>query len=147
MSLLLVASVAGALSACAPGPAHVSVETLREVADRFDRAQLAQDRATLERMTAPDLILIGGDGTRQNRQQFIDGYFGPGLSFEPATAADRYFIPLGPDVGIVGGEVVMRGTSNGTPFASRIRFSDTFRRIDGEWVAVHLQATRVPAAQ
>lgn len=145
MSLLLAASVVGALSACAPS--CVSVETLREVADRFDRAQLAQDRATLERMTAPDLILIGGDGIRQNRQQFIDGYFGPGLTFEPAEAEDRYFIPLGPDVGIVGGEVMMRGSSNGTPFASRIRFSDTFRLIGGEWVAVHLQATRVPAAQ
>jgi len=147
MSMLLVASVAGALSACAPAPRYVSIETLRDVADMFDRAQLAQDRATLERMTAPDLVLIGGDGARQDRQQFIDGYFAPGLSFEPAEAEDRYFIPLGPDVGIVGGEVMMRGTNAGAPFASRIRFSDTFRCIDGQWVAVHLQATRVPGPQ
>jgi len=122
----------------------VSVETLREIADRFDRAQIGQDRATLERMTAADFILIGTDGTRQSRRQFIDDYFEPGLRFEITLPEDRYFIPLGPDAGIVGGDVVMRGTSNGTSFASRIRFSDTFRRINGEWVAVHVQATRVP---
>ena len=142
--MLPIAAAASLLGAPALAT-DVSVETLREVADRFDRAQIGQDRATLERMTAPDFILIGTSGARQSRQQFIDDYFEPGLRFEIALPDDRYFIPLGPDAGIVGGDVAMRGTSNGTPFASRIRFSDTFRRINGEWVAVHVQATRVPA--
>jgi hypothetical protein len=128
-------------------PADVDQATLRTIADRFDRAQLTQDRAALERLIADDLILIGSDGTRQNKRQFIDGFVAPGLHFEMATPTDRYFIPLGPDAGIAGGDIVLRGTSDGTPFATRLRFSDTFRRINGEWLAVHVEATRVPEAR
>ena len=136
-----------ALAACAQAPAQradVDVATLRTVADRFDRAQLTQDGPALERLIADDLILIGSDGTRQNKRQFIEGFVAPGLHFEMAVPTDRYFIPLGPDAGIAGGDIVLRGTSGGTAFATRLRFSDTFRRIGGEWRAVHVEATKVP---
>jgi ketosteroid isomerase-like protein len=122
----------------------VPVKTLRTVADRFDRAQIAQDRATLEAMTAPDLIFVGTNGVRQNRRQFIDGWMDPGTRYDPIEITDRYFLPLGSDAGVVGGETVLRGTASGQPFAVRIRFSDTFRRIDGQWRAVHIQAARIP---
>lgn len=139
-----------ALGACAQAPRErpdVDRATLRTIADRFDRAQLTQDRAALERLVAEDMVLIGSDGTRQNKRQFIDGYFAPGLRFEMATPTDRYFIPLGPDAGIAGGEIVLRGSDASVPFTSRIRFSDTFRRVGGEWLAVHVEATRVPEPQ
>jgi len=122
----------------------VSVETLRTVADRFDRAQIEQDRGTMEAMTAPDLVFVGSNGVRQGRSEFIAGWMDPATRYEPINVTDRYFLPLGADSGVVGGDVVVRGTSNGQPFAVRIRFADTFRRIHGEWRAVHIQATRVP---
>jgi hypothetical protein len=120
------------------------VETLRTVADRFDRAQIEQDRATMEAMTAPDLVFVGSDGRRQDRAAFIAGWMESGTRYEPIQVADRYFLPLGPDSFVAGGDVVVRGTSGGQPFAVRIRFSDTFRRTGGQWRAVHIQATRVP---
>ena len=58
---------------------------------------------------------------------------------------DRTFVPLGPDAGIVSGRVTLRGTSGGKPFASRIRFADTFRRRGRVWQAVHIQVSRLPA--
>ena len=142
MSLGVLA--AAALAAAAP---DVSVETLRTIADRFDQAQIGQDRATMEAMTAPDLVFVGSNGIRQSREQFIAGWMDPATRYEPITITDRYFLPLGPDAGVVGGDTIVRGTANGQPFAVRIRFADTFRRIGGEWRAVHIQATRVPAAQ
>src|SRR5688572_21368018 len=129
------------LAAAAP---DAPVETLRAVADRFDRAQIAQDRATLEAMTAPDLVFVGSDGRRQDRAAFIAGWMDPGTRYAPIEVADRYVLPLGPDSFIAGGDVVVRGTSGSQPFAVRIRFSDTFRRTGGQWRAVHIQATRVP---
>jgi len=72
-----VVPIAAAAAALLGAPAlanDVSVETLREIAERFDRAQIGQDRPTLERMTAADFILIGTDGTHQSRRQFIDDY-------------------------------------------------------------------------
>lgn len=122
----------------------VTIEELRQIADRFDRAQIEQDRATLEEMVADGFIFIGSEGIRQDRAGFIDGWTNPGFRFSPIEIADRYFLPLGPESGVVGGDVVLRGTAGSQPFASRIRFADTFRRINGRWQAVHVQATRVP---
>lgn len=144
----LVLTLLAALSLAAPALAEdVSAETLREIGDRFDRAQIEQDRATMEAMTADDLVFVGSDGRRQSRADFIAGWMDPDTRYEPITVADRYFLSLGPDAGVVGGEVVVRGTSNGQAFAAHIRFADTFRRVGGTWRAVHIQATRVPAAQ
>lgn len=125
----------------------VSTATLREIADRFDRAQIEQDRATMDAMTADDLIFVGSNGVRQTKAEFIAGWMDPDTHYEPIDIQDRYFLPLGADAGVVGGDVVVRGMSGGTPFAVRIRFADTFRRIGGVWRAVHIQATRVPDAQ
>ena len=135
--LLVAGTPAGAEPPVSPG-------MLREVGDRFDRAQVGQDRAALEAMVADDLVFVGSDGERQGRTGFIAGWMDPTVRFEPVTVTDRYFLPLGPDAGIVGGEAVLRGTAAGRTFASRIRFADTFRRIGGQWRAVHIQATRVP---
>lgn len=132
---------AAVLAAATP---DVPVETQRIVADRFDRAQVEQDRATMEAMTAPDLVFVGSDGRRQDRAAFIAGWMDPGTRYEPINVIDRYFLPLGPDSFIAGGDVVVRGTSGSQAFAVRIRFSDTFRRTGGQWRAIHIQATRVP---
>ena len=136
--------LAAALLLATTAAPDVSPETLRAVADRFDQAQIARDRATLEAMTAPDLVFVGTNGVRQDRRQFIAGWMDPGTLYAPIEVTDRYFLPLGPDAGLVGGDAVLRGTSETQPFAVRIRFSDTFRRIGGQWRAVHIQATRVP---
>lgn len=136
-----------ALLSCASEPAaqpDVSAQTLREIADRFDRAQIGKDRTTLEAMTADDLVLVGSDGVRQGKREFVASWIDPALRFEPIEVTDRFFVPLGPDAGIVGGDVVIRGTAGSLGFVSRIRFSDTFHRVNGQWRAVHIQATRVP---
>jgi hypothetical protein len=149
MRRLATAAVAAVLLATLPAataPAPVTPEMLREIGDRFDRAQLTQDRATMEAMTADDLVFVGSNGVRQTRAEFIAGWMDPDTHYEPIDVQDRYFLPLGPDAGVVGGDVVVRGTSGGTFFAVRIRFADTFRRIGGAWRAVHIQATRVPGA-
>lgn len=142
MKLFLVATL---FALAVPATAQdVSVDELRGVADRFDRAQIEQDRGTLEDMLADDLLFVGSNGIRQSRQQFIDGWMDPTSRYQPITVEDRYVLPLGPDSGVVGGDVIVRGTANGQPFAAHIRFSDTFRRVGGRWRAVHIQATRVP---
>lgn len=135
------------LGGCQPAtPANVSREVLRGVGDRFDAAQIGQDGATLEAMIDPGLVFVGSDGARETKAQFIADWIDPTMHFEPITIEDRVILPLGPDAGVVGGDVVLRGTAGGRPFASRIRYADTFRRIDGEWRAVHIQATKVADA-
>ena len=113
------------------------------VADAFDRAQIAQDRAALDRLTDGGLIFIDGHGKRLGKAEFTAGWLGAEDRFEPVTLVDRTFTPLGRDAFIASAETTLRGTSGGRSFSSRIRFSDTFRRVDREWRAVHIHVTRM----
>jgi hypothetical protein len=139
-------AAAAALATTAAGAAQPDENraSLVAFADEFDRAQLAKDRDALEQMTSNQLIFIDGSGKRLDKNSFIAGWTAPGDRFEPITLVDRTVTLLGKDAGIVGAEVTLKGTSNGKPFSSRFRFSDTFQRTSGRWRAVHIQVTRIP---
>ena len=144
----VIASTALAgLAAPAPAPAETIVigprhGDLLAIADRFDKAQLSQDRATLDRMVDDGLIFIQSNGERAGKKAFIDGWMTPGDSFDPVTLTDRVIVQLGPDAFMVSANAVLSGTSGGKRFSSSFRFTDTFRRVAGEWRAVHIQVTR-----
>jgi len=112
-------------------------------ADAFDRAQLTKDSAAMDRMVLDDLILIDASGKRRGKKEFIAGWTGPGDKFDPITLIDRTVTPLGRDAAVVGAEVKLCGTSDGTRFCSRIRFADTFVRVGDEWRVAHIQVTRI----
>jgi ketosteroid isomerase-like protein len=145
-ALFVVPAMALCLASCgAPvaDDAKADTASLTKFADGFDRAQLAQDGAALERMVDDGLVFITGSGERQGKGEFIAGWTAQGDTFEPITLVDRVVTPLGRDAGVVSAETTLRGTSGGQPFASRFRFSDTFVRENGEWRAVHIQVTRM----
>jgi len=127
-----------ALAIAAPSEAEI-----RAFADAFDRAQLNQDAEVLDAMVADDLLFVDSGGKRQGKKEFIAGWTSPGDRFGPVVLADRKILLLGADVAVVNAEATLSGTSGGQRFASRIRFADTFRRVDGKWRAVHIQVTPV----
>lgn len=142
---LVVAVVLGlnlGQSALAKGAPSTDV-SLVEFADRFDQAQLRKDGPALERMVADELVFITGSGKRQGKKEFIAGWTEPGDTYDPITLVDRVATTLGPDAGMVSAETVLSGTSGGKRFSSHFRFTDTFKRIGGEWRAVHIQVTRI----
>ena len=112
-------------------------------ADAFDKAQLAKNGAALDAMVSDELVFIDGSGKRLGKAAFIAGWTGPDESFDPITLGDRTITPLGPDAFVASAETTLSGTSAGTRFTSRIRFSDTFRKEGGQWRAVHIQVTRL----
>lgn len=112
-------------------------------ADAFDRAQLVKDRAALEQIVLDELIYIDSGGRRLGKKDFIDGWTHPNDRFDPITLVDRTITRLGRDAAVVGAEVNLCGTSDGAPFCSRIRYSDTFVHIAGHWRVAHIQVTRV----
>ena len=123
-------------------PAHAAV---LKAADAFDRAQLAQDRAAMEWMVLDELVFISGSGKRLGKKELIDGWMGPTDKYEPALPTDRVVKLLGPGAAVVNAEVNICGTSDGTRSCSRIRFADTFVKVDGQWRVAHIQVTRIPA--
>lgn len=125
--------------------AATPVDDIRAFADAFDRAQLTQDRAAMERMIADDLVYVDGSGQRRGKAAFIDSWMAPGDRYDPLALVDRVIIPLGADGGMVSAETTLTGTSGGTRFASRFRYADSFRRARGRWQVVHVQVTRIAA--
>lgn len=143
----MICLIAAAAVAAAPAPATAqsrSCAALIAFADDFDRAQIAQDAAALDRMTSDALVFIDSSGMRRDKAAFIAGWTTPGDSYQPVALIDRTVTMLGSDAGIVSAEVTLRGISGGRPFASRFRFADAFRRIRGRWQAVFIQVTRIP---
>jgi ketosteroid isomerase-like protein len=118
---------------------------VRAAAQAFDDAQLHGDRAVLERMLAPDYLLVRGSGRVGDKKDFIDGFTDPNAHLEPFEISDRLFIRPSPDTAIVGGEARVRGTDHGKPFKEHFRYSDTFAHRNGQWVVVYTQVTPLPA--
>jgi ketosteroid isomerase-like protein len=117
---------------------------IRAAAQAFDDAQLHGDRAVLERMLAPDFLLVRGSGRIGGKADFIAGFTDPKSHLEPFEITDRLFIRPSPDTAIVGGEARVRGTDNGKPLAEHFRYSDVFAKRNGQWVVVYTQVTPLP---
>jgi ketosteroid isomerase-like protein len=141
--VLLVAAAMVASSAAAGKPHPDCKGSIVAMADAFDRAQLTQDAATLNRMIADDLVFIDGSGVRRDKKAFISGWTGKDDRYTPIVLVDRTFTRAGATTWIVGAEVTLKGVSAGQAFSSRFRFADTFRRTNGCWQAVHIQVTRI----
>ncbi|WP_447725054.1 nuclear transport factor 2 family protein [Sphingomonas koreensis] len=138
LALLVTPSIAPA-ETIVTGPRHGD---LLAIADSFDKAQLTQDRPTLERMVDDGLVFIQSNGERAGKKAFIDGWTTPGDSYDPVALIDRVVVRLGPDAFMVSAATTLSGSSGGKRFSSSFRFTDTFRRVAGEWRAIHIQVTR-----
>ena len=135
---LIVAAVVAAASV-----APIERAEMIRVADAFDHAQLAKDQEALEAMVDDELVFVQSSGKRVGKAEFIAGWTGAGDRFDPIVLIDRTVTQLGPDSFVVSAETTLSGVSGGQSFSSHFRFSDTFRRRDGRWRAVHIQVTRI----
>lgn len=140
LTLALLVLAAGPLAAQAPADNR----EILAVAQAFDDAQVRGDRATLERMLAPDYLLVQGSGRVGDRRDFIAGWTDPKSHVEPLDIRDRLFLRPSPDTAIVGGEAWVRGTDDGKAFTQHFRYADTFVRRGGQWVVVYTQVTPLP---
>jgi ketosteroid isomerase-like protein len=132
-----------AASAAAADASASEIAELRAFADAFDAAQIAQDRAALERMVADDLVFIDGSGKRYGKAFFIDDWTGVDDDYDPVTLKDRVILPIGADAGLASAETVVSGRSAGKHFRVRIRFTDIFRRRGDTWQATYIHVTRM----
>ena len=136
--------VIGMTSPAFAAEAQRDIADLTAFADAFDAAQIAQDRAALDRMVADDLVFIDGSGKRYGKAFFIDGWTGPDDDYDPVTLKDRVILPLGKDAGLASAETILSGRSAGKPFRVGIRFTDIFRRHGDSWQASYIHVTRMP---
>lgn len=144
MKQMLTLSAALALGAAAPAQTPDSSDVVA-AAKTFDDAQQHGDKAVLERMLAPDYLLVHGSGRVGGKQDFIEGFTDPQSRLDPFEITDRLLIRPTAGTAIIGGEARVHGTDHGKPFAEHFRYSDYFARRGGQWVVVFTQVTPLPA--
>jgi ketosteroid isomerase-like protein len=146
MRRLLWLAPLAVLTAPAGAQAQADNAEVRAAAQAFDDAQLHGDRGVLERMLAPDYLLVHGSGRVGDKKDFIDGFTDPNAHLEPFEISDRLFLRPSPDTAIVGGDARIHGTDHGKPFSQHFRYSDIFAKRNGTWVVVYTQVTPLPAS-
>lgn len=108
----------------------------------YDAAQVRGDRAELERLVAPDYVLVNSRGAVEDKAELIRGYTAPGFKLDPFKV-EHEVRQLWPGGGVFGGVATITGTEGGKPYRLRLRFADIWALRDGKWQVVYSQVARV----
>lgn len=100
----------------------------------YDAAQLHGDRAELERLVAPDYLIVRPRGIG-DRTSLIDGMAHPGIKMEPFTVEKPFTRNYGATV-ITGGWAELKGQDGAERFDEKFRFADVWTKRSGRWFVV-----------
>jgi ketosteroid isomerase-like protein len=119
------------------------VKLLSQLADAWDKAIVAKNRAAVADNMAEDFRMIDGQGNVENKQQFVDGILDAKLSIDPYTV-EEFDVRLLGDTALLSGRTRMTGKYDGQAFESNYRYIDIYVRRNGVWKIVSVQITRLP---
>jgi hypothetical protein len=116
---------------------------LVEMQEVLARAWVDRDRATIERMIAPEWISTGPDGAGTDRAKVLAQVFETGVHTIRRLEIDDVRARVFGEAAVVTGRTHGVGEFEGVPYDVVIRFTDTFVRRDGRWQAVASHASLV----
>lgn len=111
-----------------------------EVEQKWVKAHLELDVATLEDMLAEDFIKIQSDGSLAGKSETIDSYRSNERFWDKAVS-DQYQLKIIGDVAILIGRWQGRGKNNGEHFDYQARFMTIYVKCDGKWQILAEQST------
>jgi ketosteroid isomerase-like protein len=114
---------------------------LREIQQQLAAAWVARDRATIERLVAPDWVVTHVAGQRLTRDDVLRDMFGSDATRIESMTADDVEVRVFGDTAVVTGRTHARGVQSGASFDVRLRFTDVFVRRSEQWQAVASHAT------
>ena len=121
-----------------------NAQTVIDLDKKRMHAMAAKDVATLQSVLADNLIYTHSSARldagvdRGTRNHVVQKAF---LGVEPSDVKAQ---DLG-DTVVLTGTCQIKVTSNGTPNAFGVRFTDVYARRDGRWQMVTWQSTKLPA--
>jgi ketosteroid isomerase-like protein len=116
---------------------------LANAAKNYDRANIASDIPTLERLFADDYVLVNSDASVENKQQAIADFRMPGFRIDPYVMTER--LETAWDNGaVISGVVQLSWTQDGKHQQRLIRVAHVWAKRGGAWQMTYTQVTRVP---
>lgn len=108
----------------------------------FGEAQVRRDAAKLDQLLSDDFTLVNPAGKVLNKSQFLSDMGSGELKYESLNYEDVVVRPY-PDVAVVMGRVVRKGTFRGQDNSGQFRFIHVFVRNQKGWQVAVAQATRI----
>jgi ketosteroid isomerase-like protein len=115
----------------------------------FNIAQLKDDRAALDRLLADDYVLIYSDASLFTKKEFLS-WFDKSAPLEKRakpevlTTHSESIRVYGDAAAVVVGTLHKKGTFMGKPYEARGRFTDVWRRENGQWRLILTHESHFP---
>ena len=120
-------------------------EVLRAEQDLY-RAMVADDRAALRRILAPDVVYVHSTAVAESRDEYLAGIADGLYEYETVTSRDTR-VRIHGEVALVDGICDMRvGAKGGPAVLIHLLFVLAWARDGGQWQLVHRHAVRMPEA-
>ena len=107
-------------------------------------AMAKKDVATLNALLADDLVYCHSSARLDTKQSLIGAMESGATVYTAVEPSDVKAQDLG-DAVVLTGVAQIKVTSNGTPNAFGVRFTDVYANRGGRWQMVTWQSTRLPA--
>ena len=117
-------------------------EELLTFEEEFSKAVAANDAAAIGRFVADDWVIVDADGSVIDRPRFISVIESGALTHESMESTDVVARIHG-DTAVVTGITTSKGQFMGQGFTTRERATDVLARLNGRWLCVFSQLTRV----
>jgi ketosteroid isomerase-like protein len=117
-------------------------EELLTFEHEFTQAVVANDAAAIGRFVADDWVIVDADGNVIDRPRFISAIESGALTHESMESTELEARVHG-DTAVVTGITTSKGQFMGQGFTTRERATDVLARLNGRWLCVFSQLTRV----
>ena len=117
-------------------------QELLEFEQGFTQAVADNDAAAIERFVADDWVIVDADGRVIDRSRFLSVVESGALTHESMESTDVEVYVYG-DTAVVTGITTSKGQFMGHGFTTRERATDVLVRLNGSWLCVFSQLTRV----
>lgn len=116
---------------------------LRTIQQELAAAWIARDRATIERLIAPDWQATHVAGQRLTRPDVFRDMFESDANVIASMTVDEVDVRVFGDSAVVTGRTRAQGAQAGVPYNVTLRFTDVFVRRGDQWQAVASHATLI----
>jgi ketosteroid isomerase-like protein len=141
--MLLLASAAISLAAQDPASAPTAIRDLEKA---WDEACMARDAASVQPLLADDYVLTDASGAKLSKKEYLISIVKvPDISRIKSWMSENLDIRVSGNTATVTGESPVKGRPRGRGFVldARYRFTDTWARRGGRWLAVSTVATKI----
>jgi hypothetical protein len=114
---------------------------LHELSERWFRAWLEKDAATVERLAAEDYVYIAPNGLTLDRQAILGIIRSPSYRLDHGTRSEVVVRPLGPEAGVVRHRYRGAGSFEGAGFTDDQRCVMVWEKQAGQWRLVMEQCS------